>query len=68
MGERKQEQNLVMTAAEVRQLLKIGRNTLYELCAQGIIPHKRIGRRVIRFSRKSIQEWLEKNENEGGKQ
>ncbi len=50
MGEREQEENLVMRATEVRQLLKVGRNTLYEWCAQGIIPHKRVGR-VILFSR-----------------
>ncbi len=67
MGEREQEENLVMRATEVRQLLKVGRNTLYEWCAQGIIPHKRVGR-VILFSSKCIREWLEKNENEGGKQ
>jgi len=63
VGEREQEENPIMRATEVRQLLKIGRNTLYEWCEQGIIPHKRIGR-VILFSRKRIQEWLENNENE----
>lgn len=45
----------------------IGRNTLYHWCELGIIPHKRVGR-VILFSRERIREWLEKNENEGGKQ
>ena len=52
-----------MRADEVRRLLKIGRNTLYEWCEQGIIPHKRVNR-VILFSRKRIQEWLENNQNE----
>ena len=62
MGKREQKENPIMRAAEVRQLLKVGRNTLYGWCEQGIIPHKRIGR-VILFSRKRIQEWLENNEN-----
>ncbi|MBA7610846.1 hypothetical protein ES703_18060 [subsurface metagenome] len=62
MDERGQEENLVMRADEVRQLLGIGRNTLYNWCELGIIPHKRVGR-VILFSRKRIQEWLDNNEN-----
>ena len=63
MGERKREENPVMRADEVRQLLKVGKNTLYSWCEQGIIPHKRVNR-VILFSRKRIREWLENNENE----
>jgi len=43
-------------------MLGIGRNTLYNWCELGIIPHKRAGR-VILFSRKRIQEWLDNNEN-----
>ena len=62
MDERGQEENLVMRADEVRQMLGIGRNTLYNWCELGIIPHKRVGR-VILFSRKRIQEWLDNNEN-----
>lgn len=63
--EREQEENPIMRADEVRQLLKIGRTTLYNWCEQGIIPHKRAGR-IILFSKKRIQEWLENNENKGG--
>ena len=60
------EENPVMRAEEVRRMLGIGRNTLYNWCQLGIIPHKRV-RRVIFFSRERIQEWLDNNENEGGK-
>ena len=63
VGKSRQEESSVMRADEVRRLLKIGRNTLYEWCEQGIIPHKRVNR-VILFSRKRIQEWLENNQNE----
>lgn len=62
MSERRQEENLVMRADEVRQMLGIGRNTLYNWCELGIIPHKRVGR-VILFSRKRIEKWLDNNEN-----
>lgn len=39
-------------------LLRMGRNTIYEQCAQNLIPHRRIGRR-IRFSRAALLRWLE---------
>ena len=57
--------NPIMRADEVQKMLKIGKNTLYKWCEQNIIPHKRAGR-VILFSRKRIQEWIENNENKGG--
>ena len=64
----KQEENWAIRADEVRRMLGgIGKNTLYDWCRQNIIPHKRVGR-VILFSKKRIQEWLENNENNGGMQ
>ncbi|MFC1971872.1 helix-turn-helix domain-containing protein [Chloroflexota bacterium] len=57
-----QEENPILRADEVRRLLKIGKNTLYNWCEQGIIPHKHAGR-IILFSKKSIQEWLENRDN-----
>jgi len=62
----RQEKNPVMRADEVRQFLKIGKNTLYLWCEQDIIPHKRIGR-LIFFLREEILDFL-KNKKEGGKQ
>jgi len=64
MSDNADKENPVMRANEVRQVLKIGKNTLYSWCEKNIIPHKRAGR-VILFSRKRIQEWLENNEKEG---
>ncbi len=62
------EGDRVVRAEEVRQMLGgIGKNTLYEWCRQGLIPHKRVGR-VILFSSKRIQKWLENDKNEGGTQ
>ncbi len=66
--------NRVLQANEIRMMLGIGRNTLYEWCEQGLIPHKRVGGKIdettgerrrgrILFSEKRILEWLENREN-----
>ncbi len=65
MSTGKQEESWAMRAKEVRQVLHIGKNTLYEWCARDIIPHKRV-RGVILFPRKRIREWLENKDNKGG--
>jgi len=67
MSKVKQEENPIMRADEVRQMLKIGRNTLYSWCQQDMIPHKRVGR-VILFSRDRIREWLDNKKKDGGMQ
>ena len=61
----KHEENPVMRAAELRKMLGIGKNTIYDWCNQGIIPHKRVGQ-LIFISRKKFYEWLENGENLGG--
>ncbi len=65
--EREQEDNPVMRANEVCKLLGVGRNTLYDGCRRGIIPHRRFGR-VILFYRKRLLTWLENRDSEGGNQ
>ena len=62
MSKNEEKENPVMRADEVREMLGIGKNTLYEWCRHNIIPHKRANR-VILFSRKRIQEWLENGKN-----
>jgi excisionase family DNA binding protein len=47
----------VLDVADVTQLLRIGRNTVYELVARNAIPHRRLGKQ-IRFSRAGIMRWL----------
>lgn len=47
----------VLSVEEVADLLRIGRNTVYEAANRGDIPHRRIGRRLI-FSRVAVMEWL----------
>lgn len=48
----------VMTADEVAAFLGLDRNTVYEYAGRGVIPHKRIGKRMI-FRRGSIIAWLD---------
>ncbi|MBU2535446.1 MAG: helix-turn-helix domain-containing protein [Chloroflexi bacterium] len=58
----KNEENPVMRADEVRQILGIGKNTIYTWANEGKIPCKRVGRIII-FSRKRFNEWLENMDN-----
>jgi excisionase family DNA binding protein len=47
----------VLDVADVTELLRIGRNTVYELVGRNAIPHRRRGKQ-IRFSRVAIMRWL----------
>jgi excisionase family DNA binding protein len=38
-------------------VLKLGRNAVYDACARGEIPHRRIGK-LLRFSRSGLRAWL----------
>ena len=66
--------NRILNAKEVYTMLGIGKNTLYQWCEQGLIPHKRVGGSInevtgergrgrILFSERLILEWLENREN-----
>ncbi len=72
---RRTQSNRILGADEVRLMLGIGRNTLYSWCAQGLIPHKRVGGKIdettgelhggrILFSEKLVLEWIENRYNE----
>ena len=47
----------LLTVDEAAQVLRIGRNTCYELIRQGQIPSIRLGR-LIRVPRFSLESWL----------
>jgi excisionase family DNA binding protein len=59
-------ESVVLRADEVCRMLRIGRNTLYSLCQQDKIPHMHIGDRIIRFSKRSIENWMDKQNSGGG--
>ena len=50
-------QDSVLDVEDVAHLLRVGRNTIYELVARNQIPHRRLMKQ-IRFSRAAVMAWL----------
>jgi excisionase family DNA binding protein len=48
----------LMTYKQLSELLNTPLGTLYALVSQHRIPHVRLGRRFVRFSRTAINTWL----------
>ena len=57
----------VLDVEGATRLLRIGRNTVYELVARNEIPHRRLGKQ-IRFSRAAIMRWLDPWSSQGAKE
>ena len=51
----------LMTADEAARLLHVSRSTLYELVRSRGLPHVRIGRRGLRFTRADLARWVGEN-------
>lgn len=47
----------VLDVEQTARLLRVGRNTIYELVGRNEIPHRRLGKQ-IRFSRAALMSWL----------
>ena len=61
----------ILTSAEARQYLKIGRTKLWQLTRDRLIPSYRLGNSPnasLRYKRSELLRWLEKNrlEPDGG--
>ena len=50
--------NDVLDVRGAMELLRLGRNAVYDGCARGEIPHRRIGK-LLRFSRTGLLRWLD---------
>jgi excisionase family DNA binding protein len=48
----------VMTADEVALFLGVDRNTVYDFASRGVIPHQRLGKRLL-FRRGAVVAWLD---------
>jgi len=46
-----------MDADELAELLGVNRKTVYAYAARNVIPHGRLGRRIV-FSRAQVMAWL----------
>jgi excisionase family DNA binding protein len=51
----------LLDAREAAKLLHVPRNTLYELVRSRGLPHVRIGRRGLRFTRGDLARWVGRN-------
>jgi excisionase family DNA binding protein len=54
-------QPLLLTVAQVAQMLSLGRTKVYELIATKQLPVVRFGR-AVRVSSSSLQRWVERQE------
>ena len=57
----------VLDVEDVARLLRVGRNTIYDLVARNEIPSRRLGKQ-IRFSRSAIMRWLASWSSQGVKE
>lgn len=44
-----------LTVAEAAEVMRLGRNKLYQLVAQGVVPHRKLGRSV--HIHREVAEW-----------
>ena len=54
----------IMRADQLAAFLGLNRNTVYEYAARGVIPHRRIGRRIV-FARVHVMAWLDDSKRKG---
>ena len=57
----------VLDVEDVARMLRIGRNTVYDLVGRNEIPHRRLGKQ-IRFSRAALMRWLDSWSTQGAKE
>lgn len=55
-----EEDREVMTADEVAAFLGVDRNTVYDYAGRGVIPHQRLGKRIL-FRRGALVSWLDES-------
>ena len=53
----------VLTIDELAEYLKISKSTLYKLVQEGKVPGQKIGRHW-RFSRRAIDRWIEREDED----
>jgi excisionase family DNA binding protein len=51
----------LLNAKEAAELLNVPQSTLYELVRSRGLPHVRIGKRGLRFTRAGLQAWVDEN-------
>lgn len=57
MSEQREMDNTLLSAREVSEILKVTRNTVYEIIKRGELPSSKVGKQV-RVQRKDVEEYL----------
>ena len=52
---------MIISAEKAAEILGVSSWTVYEYCRQGVLPHKRLGRRVL-FSKERLEDWVKGGE------
>lgn len=52
------DDSLLLTVPEAARLLRISRNTCYDLVARGEIPAVKLGERLLRIPRVGLTQWI----------
>ena len=50
---------LLLSVREAAQLLGVGKGLVYNLCAEGVLPHLRLGRKLL-LPRAGLVEWVKR--------
>ena len=58
MNDSEDDADDMLTYKQAAAFLNISINTLYSLVHQRRVPHVRLGRRLVRFRRAALREWL----------
>ncbi len=56
IGQSQEGQAVWLTIPEAADVMRLGRNKLYQLVAEGVIPHRRLGR-SIHIHRAIAEHW-----------
>ena len=48
----------ILNVDDVARLLMVNKDTVYDYANAGVLPHRRLGRRLL-FSRRAILAWVE---------
>ncbi len=56
MGRKGEALPIWLTVAEAADIMRLGRNKLYQLIAEGVVPHRRLGR-SIHIHRDVAERW-----------
>jgi len=55
----------LLTYAEAASFLRVPRGTLYSMVSRRLVPHLRLSKRLVRFSKEALERWVAEHERSG---